>query len=123
MANEITVSASLAFLKGSAAATLAKAATKFTVSGAHFSSTVFNVPTTAGGTAIPLGSVTAGGWCFIQNNDPTNYVQLLTAVSGTAFMRLMPGEFAAFRIDAGLTAPAALAHTAACDLEYLLIDA
>src|SRR5271157_5864967 len=96
--------------------------TTFTVTGDHFTSSIFTVPTSAGGTAIPLGGVaTPGGYLFVKNNDATNYVQLLTATSGTAFCRLNAGEMAVLRLDAGLTAPAALAHTAACEIQYLLL--
>jgi hypothetical protein len=125
MSNTATVQASLAFANAvsGAAAALNIPTTKFTVTGDHYQSAVFTVPTTAGGTAIPLGGVGAGGWAFIQNNDPTNYVDILTATSGTAFLRIMPGEVACFRFNPGITAPAALAHTASVEIQYLFLDA
>lgn len=123
MSQEITFSAALSFLKGSASAALSKGSTKADVAGTHFASEVMSVPTTAGGTAIPTGSVTAGGWFFFQNNDATNYVEILNAVSGTKFLKLLPGECAIGRFAANVTAPAAQANTSAVDLEYLFVDA
>lgn len=125
MPGTLSVFASLSFTNtsgGSASQQLPK--TTFSTTGDHYQTSVFSVPTTAGGTAIPLGGVVdAGGWAWFQNNDPTNYVDILTAVSGTAFLRLMPGEAMVMRLNPGITAPAALAHTAAVELEYLILDA
>jgi hypothetical protein len=125
LSNTVSLQAILQFnLSTAVAAQAVFPTTAFPVAGDHFTSSVFTVPTTAGGTAIPLGGVaTPGGYLFVKNNDATNYVQLLTAVSGTAFCRLNPGEPAVFRLDAGLTAPAALAHTGACEIQFLLLDA
>ena len=99
--------------------------TNFAVAGDHFSQNIWSVPTSAGGTAIPLGGVaTPGGYLWVKNNDATNYVQLMTAVStGVVFARLGPGEAACFRLDATVTAPAAIAHTAVCEIQYLMLDA
>lgn len=124
MSGTITAFASLSFVNSTGAtAVQAIPSTKFTTAGNHFETSIFNVPTTAGGTAIPLGGVaTAGGWFFFQNNDLTNNVDILTGVNGSAFLTLKPGEFAIGRFNSAVTAPAALAHTAAIDLEYLILD-
>ena len=125
MSNTATVQASLAFANAvtGAAAALSIPTTKFTVAGDHYQAAVFSVPTTAGGTAIPLGGVAnPGGWAFVQNTDATNYVDIMTAVSGTAFLRLLPGEAIVFRFSPGIAAPAALAHTAPVEIQYLFLD-
>jgi hypothetical protein len=83
---------------------------------------IFLVPTTSGGVAIPLGSVSTNGYCQLTNLDTTNYMQVLTAASGTAFLRLNPGETALFRFDAGITAPAWIAHTAAVMVSFMLVQ-
>ena len=84
----------------------------------------FSVPTSAGGTVLPLGSVTiAGGWLFIQNLDATNYVTLMTAVSGTSISRILPGDPPTWiRLDPSITAPAVLAHTAPVNIRYKVFD-
>jgi hypothetical protein len=81
-----------------------------------------SIPTTAGGTAIDLGGCTAPGWAFFINRDANNYLDILSAVSGTVMARLLPGEFALFRLSTGAQAPAAIAHTASCVLEYCIIN-
>lgn len=119
MANEITVSASLAVAKGSVASeSLTVSALKATLAGVNFIKETQTIPTTAGGTAINLGGLASVGWMLIKNNDATNYVDIMSAVSGTAFARLLPGEICLLRLTPALTAPAALAHTASTQIEY-----
>jgi hypothetical protein len=73
--------------------------------------------------AIPLGSViSAGGWLFVKNNDPTNYVQVKTSTGGTVFARLLSGEFCLLRLDASITAPAVIANTASCSISFCIFD-
>lgn len=129
MANEINVTASLAYsntaasIVGKLLALLNKA---FNISGVNLVVATFSVPTVSGGgpAALPgLDALTTVGWgCFV-NHDSANYVDLYTAAAGVAFARLLPGECAVFRLPAGMTAPAALAHTAACLIEYLILEA
>jgi hypothetical protein len=92
------------------------------LSGSKYSQQVMAVPTTSGGTAIPVSSLANLGYTEIQNLDPTNYCDILTAVSGTAFIRLQPGDVALFRFNPAITAPAALAHTAPTNLQFLIIE-
>ena len=86
------------------------------------SGSVFTVPTTASGVVIPLGSITVPGYFSVTNLDLTNYVQLLVAVSGAPFCKLLPGKTATFQFDPTLTAPAWVAHTGACKVSFLLCD-
>lgn len=71
-------------------------------------------------TAINLGGVSSLGYCIIVNRDPTNYVEIKTATSGTIFAKLFPGELAMFRIGSGVTAPYAVANSGAVQIEILL---
>ena len=123
MANTLTLQALLQLFIGSnLTSQLNFPATSFSVAGSTFELTQFSVPTTAGGTALPLGGVaTAGGFLMIVNSDATNYVQLMTAASGTVFARLKPGECAVLRLDATITAVAAIANTAPCLVQFLLL--
>lgn len=72
-------------------------------------------------TAINLGSVATLGMWVLVNRDPTNYVELKVAAAGTIIARLAPnGGFCAFRIGSGITAPAAIANTAACIIDKFI---
>ncbi len=123
--NEITSSASLSYTnaaKGIATTALSSPPSFFSVTGYNVVNSTMNVPTTAGGTAIPLGSVGTLGWSYFKNLDATNYLDIMTAASGTAFIRLQPHEFCMFRFTPAVTAPAALAHTSATLLQYMIIE-
>lgn len=93
-----------------------------TPASAKNSAGVASVATTAGGVAIPLGGLSTLGYAQFTNLDATNYVQLMTAVSGTVFGKLLPGETAVFRFDPTITAPAWIAHTGACQVSFLIVD-
>lgn len=125
MSNELSVTASLQYTnaaKNIASKSLAIQASLFSITGANYAAGTQSVPTTAGGTAIPVGNLTTLGWAMFKNNDATNYVDILTAASGTAFARIMPGEILLMRITPAMTAPAALAHTAPVEMEYLILE-
>ena len=126
MANEITVVASLTYVDASItlqtiSLEIAPPGT-FTISSPRSVRNQMSVPTTAGGTVIPMGSVSTPGWALFKNLDATHYVEILSAVSGTTFARLNPKEVALLRLPPGMTAPAALANTAAVLLDYLILD-
>jgi hypothetical protein len=123
MANEITASGSLSAAKGNfAAEALAVSTLRATLAGTRFLKEPQTIPTTAGGTAIKLGDLASIGWFFIKNLDPTNYVEILNAVSGAVFLKLAPGEFAMGRFASAVTAPAALANTASVQIEVLILE-
>lgn len=124
MANEIQVTVDLQYTNGATVPTISRgiAAKLFSIVGTRYIMDLFSVPTTAGGTAIPLGTLGTLGMAYVRNTDPTNYVELLSAVSGTVFAKLKPGEAALFRFPSAITAPAALANTAAVKIEYLFLE-
>ena len=125
MANEITVTGSLQYANPAqniAQIGLSIFNTLFSITGKNYTYGTMSVPTTSGGTAIPIANLSSLGWAIFKNNDPTNYVQLMSAVSGTVFPKLFPGEIALFRFDSSVTAPAAIAHTASVLLEYLILE-
>jgi len=123
--NEITSSASLSYTnaaKGIATTALSSPPSFFTVTGYNVVNSTMSVPTTAGGTVIPLGSVGTLGWAYFKNLDATNYVEIQTATSGTKFIKLLPHEFCMFRFATTITAPAALANTSAVLMQYMIIE-
>ncbi len=70
--------------------------------------------------ALKLGEITSLGFVLFVNRDITNFVELRVATSGTKFCKMLAGEPALLRFGSGITAPFAIADTAACQLEYLM---
>ena len=70
--------------------------------------------------ALDIGDITTPGYILIKNMDDTNFVEIRPG-SGTAdLIKLEAGEIALFRL--ALAGPYAIADTAACDIEMLLIE-
>lgn len=124
MADEITVSATLKCINGD-----------FTfnrkISGQQFDQTAQGAN---GGVqeigfaaheAVALGDLTTEGYAIFRNLDDTNFLELGIDVAAAfePVARLEPGEIALYRIsqDAGAT-PYAQANTAACNLEYMILE-
>lgn len=129
MANEITVNAYLQYANPTANIPqvnypFQNAVKSITIAGKNYSFGTKSFPTTAGGTAIPLGGVTtAGGWAILQNLDGTNFAKVLNAASGTVFARLTPNDPPiVLRLDDSVTAPVILADTAAVVCAYLILE-
>lgn len=125
MAGTIIASFTLSFtptFAGSSPAALPLAAITVTVSGTNYKKQTQVIPTTAGGTPIDVSALVTPRWCAFINRDPTNYVEILNAVSGTLMFRLLPGEGCMGPLDPSVSAPAALAHTASVLLEMLIIE-
>lgn len=121
MANELTVTGTLAYAKGSiSSVSMTKSGSRFDVSGTNYERGTQTV-TTSSPQALGLGAVGTPGWFFIQNNDATNYVSIYDATGGNAFLKLKPGEFAVGRFAAA--APAAQANTASVAIEYMIVEA
>ena len=123
MADEASIVAMLTYLKGNMQQPITKGGQQsIDVSSSLHVAAVMSALTTAGGTAIPMGKVTAPRVAYFANLDDTNYVQVLTAASGTAFLKLNAGEWCIVFLDSGITAPAVLANTLACDFEYVILS-
>lgn len=123
MANEIQVTAQLSYTnvaKNISVKSLQVQALGVNITGSNYHAGTSTVGTSAA--AIPLGGLANVGWCIFKNNDATNYVQLMTGTAGVVFAQLMPGEIAEFRFDPTITAPAWKAHTASCEVEFLMLE-
>ena len=120
MANEITLTASLAFAKGSVSVSLSKSAAQFSVdAGSHkYYSGMQTVGTSE--EALELGDIATGGYCLLINRDATNYVSVRAGTGAANLIKLKAGEAALFRCEAA--APYVIANTAACLVEVLLIE-
>lgn len=69
-------------------------------------------------TAINLGGISSLGYMLLVNRDPVNYVDIKTGTGGTIFARLDPaGGMLLLKVGSGVTAPYAIANTAACVIE------
>ena len=121
MANEITLKASLKFEKDSTNETLDAGTVQITVSGSQMLKHRQSVGTSE--EAITLGDISAGGYVMAINRDSTNFVKIRSGTGATDLIRLKAGEVALFRLDTGATAPFAIADTAACEVEFFLIEA
>lgn len=121
MANELTVSVAMRFEKSSVIADIAYGSLQFTVSGSRYIEHVQNVGTSEEALRLPESGATLG-WCLLFNMDATNYVEVYTATSGTAFAKLKAGEPAVFRFGSGVTAPFIKANSSACNVRVLIIE-
>ena len=121
--DEITFTYSGSVLNGSYSETLPSETISINQGTPLANSGVMNVPTTANGTALPLGDVTTAGCLYLKNLDSTNYVQFGVRNAGTLYVtgRLNPGEVAWFRIDAGSTLYL-IANTAPCKVQFYLFN-
>jgi hypothetical protein len=91
-----------------------------TMTGSVYVSGTDTAPITTAG-AVPLGAVTQPHWSYWQNNDPTNYMQVLDGVSGAVLIRLAPGEQSPLPLDPGCT-PYVLANTATVSYTYWIFQ-
>lgn len=124
MSQELKQVGSITFTKGTVAAHAFNILLHgIDVAGSNYVHETMSVPTTAGGTTIPIGSLGSIGNYAIRNNDPTNYVDILSVITtGIKILRLQPGASAMGYFGPDVTAPAALAHTGACQLEYMFVE-
>lgn len=122
MSNEITVTAELRFAKSGAMDGLSLGPATFTLTGTRYEKGRQSIGFAAE-EVLNLGEVVAGGWCMIRNLDATNYVTIRAAAAATPLVRINAGEIALFRIHQSATAPTAQANTAACEVEYLVLEA
>lgn len=122
MANEITAAVKVAVSKGTLKQSRDSSSQQINMSGTHVAAGAMDVPTTAGGTVIPLGSVATAGVAFVRNLDATNFATIGIVVSATFYpvVKLKPGEAWAFRL--GTNAPYARADTATVVLEYGILE-
>lgn len=74
-------------------------------------------------TTIDLGAVTSMGWVLFVNRDATNYIEIKTAAGGTIIGKMLTGEpYGPVRMGSGVTAPVAIANTAACRMDILILS-
>jgi hypothetical protein len=117
VANEITLSGSISYSKNKAKAALAGSATA-SQTGDHYVQEVQDVGTVE--EQLAKGDIGTIGWCAFRNMDTVNFVQI-GAAAGEYSIKLGPGEFHGPMRWSG-SAVYAKADTAACKVEYLLLE-
>ena len=121
MANEIKVNAAVSYADSEGAKTLLEIVDLLaSVSTKKYVQAKQNIGTSE--EAIGLGEVTSLGLGIFINRDSTNFIELRTGTGGTKFAKIAAGRLAIFWFGSGITAPFAIADTAACQMEYLIIS-
>ena len=120
MADEITVIAGLAFTKGGSSQQLGPVRGIVDMTGEGWVSHRQTIGTSAEAVTIPSDMGTAG-WSMFINRHATNFVTLRIGSGGSDFAKLLAGESAGpFRL--ATTSIYAIADTAACELEVLILE-
>lgn len=122
MANEITITGNLSCTNGTfsfATRESSKQANQSAVGGGGPGV----VSCTTSDTVVTLGNLTTPGWGFIKNLDSTNYVEIGPTSGGAIvpFIKLLPGEFAIFRLAASVTLRSQ-ANTATCKVLFAFLE-
>ena len=122
MANENTVSVSLSFSKSGKTIELSKKGKQIDVSGTDYIRRT-QVVGFAAEEVLDIGDIATPGYFIGWNNDTTNYVSIRPSTGAANCVELKPGgEPVCFRFARGATTPYVIAATAACEIEYLLIE-
>lgn len=117
MANELTVTCTLEFLKSGIAATESLTKT-LTVTGSKYVRGVQAIGTSE--EALGIGDLGTLGYCILINRDATNFVEVRMGSSAADVIKIKAGEFALFRM-AGNT-PYMIADTGTCNVEFIIIE-
>lgn len=121
MANEITLSVSLALANGGRETKKSYGGVRVDQTGNAYTSIIQNIGTSE--EQLDFGDIATPGYVLFRNLDSTNYVELRAGTGVADMVRLDAGEVCLFRFAADCTAPYAIANTAAVDLEMTLLEA
>lgn len=121
MANEATVTISFTWANGTRKAN-ANATVQFDITGTVVAQGIISVGTSA--EQLDVGDVAAPRLVFLRNHDATNYVEFgnWNAASPVYTGKLLAGDPSFFATGLASTDIALKANTAACDVEYLVLD-
>lgn len=123
MADEAKLTISLTWTNGTRKASAVAAGLNINITGTVVASGVVSVGTSA--VQLDVGSVAAPRLVFLRNHDATNYVEFgdWNGAAPIYTGKLLAGEPAFFPTQLAATDIALKANTAACDVEYLVLDA
>lgn len=118
MANELSANVSLTLNKNSAVTTAyPSGSNQFTVTGNAAIKQTVSVGTSE--ETLSKGDIGTIGWVYLKNLDATNYVEFAGTTTDYV-LKLKAGEFALVRWNK--TNVLAKANTAACLVEYMLVE-
>lgn len=128
MANEVTLSASVEYNDGVRSTDASIASRQQTSAGKKFSEGILDVLVTE--TVIPKGDVTSLGAVWLKNLDPTNIITIKDAAAGHVIAVLDPdinadgkgGFYLVSKQGSAAQVPVAIATSATCRMEYLIIS-
>lgn len=123
MANEITYTAALKFVKDNITLDRAVRNANVTVTGDAYDARVLSI-STSGTSITPTSAIGTVGLAFFRNLDDTNYVTIGDFDGGAtygALVKLKPGEFAMFRLATDVNLRA-VADTANVLLEVIIVE-
>lgn len=123
MANEVTVNASLV-IKDATSPTRALQSGDVSADITTDAQIFQKMSVATAATAVPVTGLTTPGWAIFINRDATNYIDLYTdnGANKKHFARLNPSKPALLFLGADCLTPYAKAHTAACIMEFLILD-
>jgi len=122
-ADELKLSSGWQYAKNGRSRIVAATTVNYDIAGDAVIENVQSIATNAGGEALILGDVTAPGFAWFHNLDPTNMVRVGVYDVNTnlvVFLELRAGEKTATWL--GVTAPRAIAVTNAVKLDYMITD-
>lgn len=118
MADEITLSAKLAFSKSGVEDSFEALGQQFDMAGTEYIKNIQAIATSE--TALQKGSITTPGLFIVKNLDSTNFVNFRGSSGGANCVKVKAGEVQVFRFSG--TAPYAIADTAEVRIQYLLLE-
>jgi hypothetical protein len=93
------------------------------ITGSNFVNASITVPVTGSGIAIPVSNLANLGMSEFLNQDPVNFVVLLSAVAGSPLLTMLAGDPAQFRFNSHITAPALLAYgSSPVNVAYFILE-
>jgi len=115
----LTLSMSFSYTKGGTSHSLSLTNQEIDVSGTNSIHHRQTIGTSE--EALQLGEVTAGGYMIIVNRDATNFVEIRPNTAVADLCKLKAGEGTILRLAADAV-PYAIADTANCEVEYIIVE-
>lgn len=125
MANELTVTLAVRYNKGNFDDTVPSSGSPFSydITGTLVTHVRKSIGTSE--EALELGEVdisaNGGAHLVVKNDDATNFIEIRDSTGGNDLVKVLPGGVAYFMITSTATAPFAIANSAACEIEYMLV--
>ncbi len=120
MANEVTISASLGYSDGDDVdVSVAVQNQQRTPTTKRPLKTIQAIGTAE--EALQVGDGASFGDLWVRNLDATNFVNVKVATGGAICAKLLPGRFMLIPLGSGMQAPFAIADTAACNVEIMVV--